>query len=215
MAGAATGVLDAFRRAVEALEEVGAAFCLVGGLARAFLAEARTTKDVDFAISAGSEAAVDELVRSLQSRGLVVREVFQHKDGRVATVRMTWGSSPIRIDLLFATSGLEPLVVRDAVVREVLPGATAPVILLPHLVAMKLVAGRDQDLIDVGALLEVATAADRRRVPSLLAHLEPGRRARALQLWKTFSSRAPAGEVLFAVRGRRRSKAPARPKPRR
>jgi len=189
LASSPTGVVDALSRAVTALDAIGARFCLVGGLARTFLAEARTTKDVDFAVSTESEAEVDRVIHALQAQGLVVREVFQRKDGRVATVRLTWGASPIRIDLLFTTSGLEQIVVRDSTRREVLPGVLVPVIRLPHLIAMKLVAGRDQDIIDIGALLQAATPSDRRLVPTLIEQLPAAKRATALKLWRKLSQR--------------------------
>lgn len=183
VAGPPSQVLEVLGYGITALENASARFCVVGGLARGYLAEARSTKDVDLAVSTESEDEVDNLIRSLQSSGFVLRELFQKKDGRVATVRLTWRHLPTRMDLLFRTSGIEQLVVRDAVLMVVLKGVTAPVIRRPHLIAMKLIAARAQDLIDIEALLDAATPAEVKAVPKALAGLVPEKREKANAAW--------------------------------
>lgn len=192
VAGPPSQVLEVLGYGIAALENVSARYCVVGGIARGYLAEARSTKDVDFAVSTESEDEVDRLLWSLQSSGFVVREIFQKNDGRVATARLTWRHLPVRMDLLFQTSGIERLVVRDAVVLVVLKGVTAPVIRRPHLIAMKLIAARDQDLIDIGALLDAASPAEVKEVEGTLEEIAPAKRKAAVGVWRALLKRREA-----------------------
>jgi hypothetical protein len=64
------------------------------------------------------------------------------------------------VDLLFASSGIESEVVAGATRLEVLPQLTAPVASTGHLIALKVLAGRNQDLTDLEALIPGASAAD-------------------------------------------------------
>lgn len=206
VAGPPSQVLEVLGYGIAALENASARYCVVGGLARGYLAEARSTKDVDLAVSTESEDEVDSLIRSLQSSGFVVRELFQKMDGRVATVRLTWRHLPTRMDLLFQTSGIERLVVRDAVLLVVLKGVTAPVIRRPHLIAMKLIAARDQDLIDIGALLDVATPEEVKEVEVALKEIPAGKRKAAVRVWRALLKRRKARKPdLFSAPDRLRA----------
>ena len=214
LAAGSPRVIKVLHASISALNAQSARFCLVGGLARAFLAEARSTKDVDFAVSVPSEAAADEVVRQMQSSGFLLRSLFQRNDGALATARLTLGQIPTRCDLLFSTSGLEGMVVEGAVIHEVTPGTHAPVITRPHLIAMKLVAARPQDLIDIEALLDVASLSDIKAVPKSLVGLSPEKRRKATSLWKEIlaNRRArkpdlfPAPERLRALQQAARSR---------
>jgi len=68
------------------------------------------------------------------------------------------------VDLLFASSGLEPEIVAAASVIELIPGVRAPVASLGHLLATKVLARDDrrrpQDWDDIRALLAEAGPAD-------------------------------------------------------
>jgi hypothetical protein len=64
------------------------------------------------------------------------------------------------IDLLFASSGIENEVVGSATRLEVLPRLSAPVATTGHLIALKILAGRNQDLTDLGMLIPAASAQD-------------------------------------------------------
>jgi hypothetical protein len=85
--------------------------------------------------------------------------------GRLATARLT---SPVDdgivVDLLLASSGIEPEVVAQADRIKVLHGLVAPVAATGHLITLKLLARDDrtrpQDLVDLRALLAVAGPAD-------------------------------------------------------
>jgi hypothetical protein len=68
------------------------------------------------------------------------------------------------VDLLFASSGIEPEIVAAADLMEVLTGLTLPVASTGHLIAMKLLARDDRrrptDADDLRALSEVARPSD-------------------------------------------------------
>lgn len=119
----------------------------------------------------------------MQAAGFLVRQIFQREES-LATARLTLGDIPTFCDLLFSTSGLEHLVVDAAVLQELIPGTEAPVIRRPHLIAMKLIAARGQDLVDIEALLDAATPAEAKEVPRALKGLEVAKRKKALGLWK-------------------------------
>lgn len=64
------------------------------------------------------------------------------------------------VDLLFASCGIEPEIVAEAEMLEVLPELPIPVARVGHLLTMKLLAGRPRDLEDVESLLDVADASE-------------------------------------------------------
>jgi len=87
--------------------------------------------------------------------------VEQEALGRLATVRLTRSSklqAPV-IDLLFASSGIEPEVVAEAERIELLPNLTIGVARTGHLIALKVLSRDDvtrpQDLVDLRALMRV------------------------------------------------------------
>jgi hypothetical protein len=138
----------------------------------------------------------------------VLRALFQKKDGRVATARLTYGDAPVMADLLFQTSGIERLVVRSAVPLEIMPGVTAPVILRPHLIAMKLVAGRDQDLGDIGVLLDAGSPEELAVVDAALQEVPAEKRGPALELWQFIKNRRALRQVDFEPKSLPKAKKP-------
>lgn len=92
--------------------------------------------------------------------------VEQDAVGRLATVRLALHSDaegPV-LDLLFASSGIEHEIVAEAGPIELLPGLTVKVASLAHLIALKVLSRDDerrpQDLVDLRALLRMATLDD-------------------------------------------------------
>ena len=108
----------------------------------------------------------ERIVRQLQERGWHVDAlVEQDAAERLATVRLFGApdAGPV-VDLLFASSGVEPELVAAAEVLEVFPDQSIPVATLGHLIALKLLARdeqRSQDDSDLRALLDVADPGDR------------------------------------------------------
>jgi predicted nucleotidyltransferase len=153
----------ALHTATAQLQEIGARFALVGGLAVSTWADPRTTRDVDLAVAVETDAEAEALVYALRDRGYSVVQVIDHAPtGRLGTARLSGpGRPPVMTDLLFASSGIEDLVVSQAVTTTVLPGLTVPVARPGHLVALKLLAQRAErahDSVDLNELRRVLTA---------------------------------------------------------
>ncbi len=101
------------------------------------------------------------MVHRLGGRGYRPVEVLEQEYvERLSGVRLEHGGSDVIIDLLFASSGIENEVVAGATRLEVLPQLSAPVATTGHLIALKILAGRNQDLTDLGQLIPAASATD-------------------------------------------------------
>jgi len=163
-----TDAEKALRSATVDLSRAGARFALVGGLAVSARTEPRFTRDVDLAVAVDSDAEAEGLVRTLQESGYATLAVLeQAKTGRLATVRM---SQPRTVepqgivDLLFASSGLEPEIVSAASPLAIVRGLDVDVAQRGHLVALKVLARDDdrrpQDRLDLLALLRGIDSAE-------------------------------------------------------
>jgi predicted nucleotidyltransferase len=162
-----TALEAALQRIAADLEQSGVAFALVGGLAVSVRTEPRFTRDADFAVAVATDADAEALIRRLRARGYEVEAlVEQQAVGRLATVRLLVAGNvegPV-LDLLFASSGIEPEVVLEAEPIQLLPGLTVKVARIEHLVALKVLSRDDtrrpQDLVDLRALLRAASRAE-------------------------------------------------------
>ena len=158
------------------LIEARVSFALVGGLGVSARTEPRFTRDADLAVAVATDVEAEALIHRLQAGGYGVDAlVEQEAVGRLATVRLTrssTGQTPV-IDLLFASSGIEPEVVAEADPIELLPNLTMAVARTGHLIALKVLSRDDlrrpQDLVDLRALLRVATSAEILRARGALA----------------------------------------------
>ncbi len=152
------------RQAALDLDAIGARWAVIGGLAVAFRAEPRFTKDVDVAVAVADDDEAEGIVNRLQVRGYALASlVEQDYVNRLATARLVRpkaGTSSAFIDLLFANSGIEDEIVRRADRLEVLPDVFMPVASIGHLIALKVLAARHQDLTDLGYLISGASKAD-------------------------------------------------------
>ncbi|MGV1010688.1 MAG: nucleotidyl transferase AbiEii/AbiGii toxin family protein, partial [Dermatophilaceae bacterium] len=158
-------VVTTLRRLVGDLDSLGVGWALIGGLAVSARAEPRFTRDIDVCVVTADDSAAEAVALRLRDRGYeAVSMVEQEYVGRLATVRL---ASPLAsgavVDLLFASSGVEPEIVASAERLEVLPGLDLPVALAGHLVVLKLLAqeaARPQDAADLLALRSVLTPGD-------------------------------------------------------
>ena len=141
-------------------------FALVGGIAVGVRAAPRFTADVDVAVAVADDRDAEQLVFALTQRGYRIFRAFQPKEGgRLLTIRLLPPASyelELLVDLLFATSGIEPEAVAQAELLEVFPGVRVPVARREHLVAMKVLAHdeerRPQDRIDALNLIRLSSA---------------------------------------------------------
>lgn len=162
-----TPLEQALIRASTDVRQLGLHWALVGGFAVVIRAEPRLTRDIDIAFAVSSDAEAERVVQALRGFGYAVDQHLEHEaTGRLASVRLITkhpGAMDVAVDLLFASSGIEVEVVRDAEPLEVLTGVEMPVARTGHLIALKLLAGREQDRIDLGNLLSVANEVEVRR----------------------------------------------------
>lgn len=139
---------------------------VVGGLAVSARTEARFTRDIDLAVAVSGDVEAETLVRQLIASGYgVVAMIEQDTTGRFATARLVTpggDSDSVVVDLLFASSGIEPEVVAQATELEIWPGILGRVARTGHLIALKLLSRdprrRPQDQVDLVALIAAADA---------------------------------------------------------
>jgi predicted nucleotidyltransferase len=171
-----TRLLAALHRAVRDLDELGQRWALVGGLAVSARAEPRTTRDIDLVVAVSEDSRAEKLVRDLRARGYTIAEhLEQEATGRLATVRLVAPGEEeggVLVDLLFASSGVEPEIVAQAEILELVSGIALPIATTGHLIALKLLARDDrrrpQDFDDLLALLREASPEDLEQARAIL-----------------------------------------------
>lgn len=146
----------------------GFRYALVGGFAITLRAEPRTTRDLDVVLVVSGDQEAERVALVLRMRGYTDHPkgaAIERSDGRLATIRLI--SPPVdedgagvQVDLLVACAGIEPEVVAASQLLEVMPQVYIPVARSGHLVAMKVLAARPQDLEDIRMLLRQMGEAD-------------------------------------------------------
>ncbi len=146
------------------LRQLRVRWALLGGLAVSIRAEPRTTKDIDLAIAVADDGDAERIIGDFKARGYrMLHEPLERTDmDRMSTVRLVASgrSGRVIVDFLFASSGIEPEIVASAELREVVAGVELPVITTAHLLATKILAGRDKDRADIQSLLRYASRED-------------------------------------------------------
>ncbi len=186
----------ALSRIAEDLTESESRFALIGALAVSARTEPRFTRDADVAVVVGSDGEAERLVFSLRKIGYTVDALVEQEEvGRMATVRLSPGGAELRgivIDLLFASSGIESEVVESAESLRVLEGIEVSVATVGHLIALKVLSRDDvkrpQDLVDLRALLKVASAPDLGHARKAMALISERGYARGRDLLRDFES---------------------------
>lgn len=156
-----SGLEQAVATSTAVLQRLDVNFALVGGLAVGAWTEPRFTQDFDFAVSVSDDHEAEGLIRSLHHLNFsLVAMVEQDAVGRLATARLSHRSSGFIMDLLFASSGIEPEIAARARPLQIPGGLVLPVALPGHLIAMKVLSNdplrRPQDGLDLANLLKVA-----------------------------------------------------------
>ena len=153
-------------------------FALVGGLAVSVRAAARTTKDVDLAISVRNDKEAEQLIGVLQASSYQVQTIVeQTATDRLATARLRHPSEAmVFLDLLFSSSGIEPEIVEHAELMTVLTAHELPVATVGDLMAMKVLSRDDrkrpQDWDDLRNLAAIASVADLSQARTSIAVIE-------------------------------------------
>lgn len=160
------------------LGTLGLRWALVGGVAVSARSRPRTTEDLDVAIAVQSDREAEKIAFSLRNLGYFYlpeeHALEQEESERLMTVRLLAAESDARgivVDLLFASSGIEPEIVAAAERIEVLPGLVVPVARIGHLIALKVLAGREIDARDTRWLWEVADESERALANEALAEI--------------------------------------------
>lgn len=186
---------------IQTLREVGGyldsrdvPWCVIGGLAVSARAAPRFTLDADLAVAVDSDESAETIVRDLIRAGFVVATTIEqetaHRFAGVQLVRPNT-TGTFGIDLMFASSGIESEVARDASRIELVPGEVAPVAPMPHLIALKVLSRderRPQDDVDLQSLLGAATSVDIARARELLELIASRGFARGKDLHTEFES---------------------------
>jgi hypothetical protein len=172
--------LDAALRGIIAeLARARVPFALVGGLAVSVRTEPRFTRDADLAVAVTTDAEAESVIHNLRARGYDIEAIIEQEAvGRLATARLTRSSEPGGpvLDLLFASSGIESEVVASAEPVELLPQLRMGVARTGHLIALKVLSRDDvrrpQDLVDLRALLRVASSSEIARARHALSLIQ-------------------------------------------
>lgn len=154
------------RDLAERLGTAGPAIALVGGLAVSVRTEPRFTRDIDLVVAASDDGEAEQVVRALSPPYEVLATLEHDALERLAAVRLgeAGTSAAAVVDLLFASSGIEPEVAAAATPMTVFADVHVPVARTGHLLALKLLARderRPQDEVDLHALLGVAGPEER------------------------------------------------------
>ena len=162
---------------------------------------------MDVAVAVESDEEAERVVAALGARGYSIQSVLEHQmTGRMATVRFVAPGetvSGVLVDLFFASSGVEDRIVEEAEDIEILPGTTAPVATVAHLMALKVLASRPRDLEDVRWLLKVADQSEidsARKVLDLVGSRGFDREKDLESLFEVALSESPSKEVDFVHR---------------
>ncbi len=107
-------------------------------------------------------------MRSPCARGYRVRALIEQEAvGRISAARLVREEGAVVLDLLSASSGVEPELVAAAEHSEILPGLMVPLTTIGHLMVLKLLArddrSRPQDADDLRRMLAVASDAEMAR----------------------------------------------------
>ena len=133
------------------LESVGADWAVVGGLALAVHGAGRVTTDVDIAVERWAQGALVEFLESVGYETLHVSEGYSnhaHEDPAMG-----------RLDVVYVDASTADDLLGGAATFEIFPGVRAKVPCAEHLVAMKVLAAKNdpgrrlQEMADIVALL--------------------------------------------------------------
>ena len=137
-------------------------------------AEVRFTRDVDIAVAVADDAEAESLTYELRLAGYTAVASVEHETRhRLSTVRLM-SPSGVKVDLMFASSGIEAEIVDRATQIDFEGAGSVPVANAEELLAMKVLSMTDarlQDRIDAKHLLQFTPGLDISRVREHLARI--------------------------------------------
>ncbi len=150
------GLIDTLKRAAAALHTAGIPYCLAGGLAVSMLARPRATEDVDLIVLIG-EHELDRLEAVLRQAFEVIQVSPVRRFARASIWRFVVAAGPpdnlAILDLILADRDEYREAVQRAIAID-LEGVPVAVITSACLIAVKQLAGRPIDLLDIDSLRE-------------------------------------------------------------
>lgn len=162
-----TNLFETLARSADVLAEFDKKWALIGGLAVSTYVEPRFTRDIDIAVAVKDDTEAEEFAHAWAASGFVIESVIeQDTTNRLATIRThrAGAAHDIVIDLLFASSGIEPEVAAEARPLEIAPDVVVRVARPGHLFALKLLSAdpttRPQDSIDLKHLAAYLDASE-------------------------------------------------------
>lgn len=141
-----------FEEFIELLNVHDVKYLIIGSIAFAFHARPRATKDIDFLIESSPKNA-EKMMKVLSDFGFgnigIEKNDFLNLDNVIQL-----GYPPIRIDILVSIGNLEFQDLWENRVVDKYGDQKANFISFDDLILIKKIAGRPQDLVDIGVLEE-------------------------------------------------------------
>ena len=156
-------LLESVERAVAVVARSGHECALIGGLAVSARCEPRFTRDADLAVAVVDDTAAEAVSREFMATGYRIGSTLEQTEAdRLSGTRLV-DPEGVSVDLLFASSGIEPEVVERSERLRIADGMCLPVASVGDLLALKLLSvdeRRATDRTDLRALADVATPED-------------------------------------------------------
>ncbi len=154
-----------------AMKSIKAQWYLFGAQAVALHGAQRTTQDVDVTVL--TEKSTAQLIAALKREKIVPRFSDAAFIEQTRVVPCDHGPSGWKIDVVLGSPGLEEFFASQAQLTT-LGKTKAPLLRLEHLLVLKTLAGRPQDVADIDRLLKARSDVELTEVRALLMELERG-----------------------------------------
>lgn len=145
--------VDLLAALADAFASLGTPWYLFGAQAVVLYGAPRLTADADVTVSLG-DIGIAHLIAELEEHGFTARTTDLAFIEQQRVVPIVHAASGIPVDVVLAGPGLEEVFL-SRVNTITLEGVAIPVLAVEDLIAVKVLAGRPQDLLDVESLLQV------------------------------------------------------------
>lgn len=151
------------------MKQLEARWYVFGAQAVAMHGAQRTTQDVDVTVLVG--ASTSTIFAALRRAKLTPTFADEAFVAQTRVIPCEHEESGWKVDLVLGGPGLEEVIAAESE-RKRIGRRTVPVLRLEHLLVLKTLAGRTQDLGDIDRLLRARSDVDHAEVVDLLAMLE-------------------------------------------